>query len=278
MLAALVCACTDGGDKVVDCVEGENSLESDTRLPPCTDGRRWDRSGGSESYCFAYANHACEEHPVSPPMRLAAYSFAQDRGYPPVSTAEVESAFQHAVDEVNALSSGTGAVYSFAYSPSEDVEPEEGFRVARDGVSMVGMGGLRFTSFPLVGEELARTTCNLDEAFEYGDCDISLRPYISLRFGAGAGDIDRQVIWIPWSYQLPGPDEYHIQSAMAHELGHVLGLAHSPATGLLANLQSGEILEPTCDERRALYFLYCPSSSEAQLCDDAEIAAWTCPT
>lgn len=71
-----------------------------------------------------------------------------------------------------------------------------------------------------------------------------------------------------------------LETLMLHELGHVVGLAH--------NDLNGSIMWPTwpdgeykwgfsCDDRRALYFLYCVLDSEGGDCNDATIASWVCP-
>lgn len=85
--------CTGG--KVGDCsVNPGDPDKSDTRTPPCVDGRLWANSGGSDTYCFAYRNHACQEHPVESPWRLAPHTF--ERYSRTVSAGDARDAFRFA--------------------------------------------------------------------------------------------------------------------------------------------------------------------------------------
>lgn len=166
--------CTDG--KGADCtMDPTNASKSDTRAPPCVDGRLWANSSGSDSYCFAYANHACQQSPIERPLRLAPYTF--ERWSNNVTADEARGSFQWAAGSYNGAVSNAFVGLNLSYSMGEEVAEDEGFSFSDDGQYMIGMvkPGAPPDLFSGNGPELGHTYCNLaPDGSGYDDCDITV--------------------------------------------------------------------------------------------------------
>jgi len=106
---------------------------------------------------------------------------------------------------------------------------------------------------------LALTTCsqvsdsNGNPTAQNAECDITIYGYYRTASGS-------PYVQIPWTLDTTDPNRVPIQSILAHEMGHVLGLRDNASVGYsgLMFYQGGPLLKPfaSTDEQAAIVYLY----------------------
>lgn len=252
-------------------------------------------------YCFKDENHACEADPVGAGLEVSIESFttwgSASAGY--ARTALVETGVRNAVTEtvnwLNVQASAAGAAVAFSYSQFDEVSESE-FAVARDERYQVGMLTPEQSQF-LDQDDVAVTTCWGDEAGQTAGCDVAFRsvrndPELKRWVAGGALPADplRFHRYLGWATDLPrdaddpSGGQLSLRYVLAHELGHVLGFGESPDVedslmGTPFGVGTSLPLDLSCDDRRALLFLYCPETlGESSCTDDIVARAMDCYT
>ncbi len=201
---------------------------------------------------------------------------------------------------MNNQANTAGAAVAFSYSQSDEIS-EEAFSVAEDGRYQLGMLSPEQSQLSLDQGDSALTTCMVEDATAPGegsvDCDVAFRSVkfdveltAWLIYGILPADPLRFHRYYPWAtdlpraYDDPAGGQYSLRLVLAHELGHVLGFSESPDVedsimGVPLYVGTTLPLELTCNDRRALLFLYCPETLGESDCTDVIVAgAMDCAT
>jgi hypothetical protein len=271
------------GSMLTACVSTKGALDcfadALTQDPVCTDGRTWRGSEGDPEYCFEQVNHACQTHPVEDSFRLdinsfVAYGYSDVLREHPLNEDDVRVALTDSLEEMNAVADAIGAAVILSTSPADELTADEEFSFSVDGEYQVGMQPptplARSTSIDWAG-----TSCTPGEPGKPVDCDIGFRSGV-LRFKTGEGMSSSGSL--VWATEFPNADQLYLRGIWKHEIGHLLGLGHGGIpTSLMyrGGIDVGEFTTETCDDMRAILFLYCDSGSEIT-CGDRDVAAMSC--
>ncbi len=284
---------------------GENCDDLDVVDPPCVEPRTRSGSLVHQGYCFQVSNHACRENPVDASLELSVESFetwgSSANGYARSALVEgdVRSAVSDTVDWMNNEANAAFAQVVLSYSTSDEISEAE-FSLEWDQSYKIGMLSPEGSTLALEPGEMAKTQCWYPTATPedgFFDCDIALRStYADPEFrralidGTLPADPLRFHTYVPWATGLPNAKDdpaggqYSLRFVLVHEFLHVLGFAESPDVPdsfYAIPLEYGNSLplNLSCDDRRALLFLYCPDSLGESWCTDVEVAgAMNCAT